>query len=66
MSGDLHVHVGGGVERRTAHHQEQAAIREALESGIGGQTQYTTRRTRLSQYLAACGVVYGRGGAQLS
>ena len=33
MSGDLHVHVGGGVERRTAHHQEQAAIREALESG---------------------------------
>ena len=33
MSGGLHVHVGGGVERRTAHHQEQAAIREALESG---------------------------------
>eukprot|EP00964_Phaeocystis_antarctica_P057897 scaffold34295_cov71-Phaeocystis_antarctica.AAC.1 len=33
---------------------------------FGGQTQYTTRRTRLSQYLAACGVVYGRGGAQLS
>ena len=32
MSG-LHVHVGGGVERRTAHHQEQAAIREAIESG---------------------------------
>ena len=34
---------------------------------FGGQTQYTTRRTELSQYLAAaCGVVYGRGGAQLS
>ena len=33
MSGGLHVHVGGGVERRTAHHQEQAAIREAIESG---------------------------------
>ena len=33
MSGGMHVHVGGGVERRTAHHQEQAAIREAIESG---------------------------------
>ena len=33
MSGGLHVHVGGGVERRTAYHEEQAAIREALESG---------------------------------
>ena len=33
MSGALHVHVGGGVERRTAYHEEQAAIREALESG---------------------------------
>ena len=33
MSGGLHVHVGGGVERRTAQHQEQAAIREAIESG---------------------------------
>ena len=27
------MHVGGGVERRTAYHEEQAAIREALESG---------------------------------
>ena len=33
MSCGLHVHVGGGVERRTAYHEEQAAIREALESG---------------------------------
>eukprot|EP00964_Phaeocystis_antarctica_P029244 scaffold16485_cov65-Phaeocystis_antarctica.AAC.11 len=29
-------------------------------------TQYNTRRTTPSQYMAAaCGVVYGRGGAQL-
>jgi len=34
MSGGLHVHVGGGVERRAAYYnQERAAIREALESG---------------------------------
>ena len=33
MSGGLHVHVGGGVERRTAYNEEQAAIRESLESG---------------------------------
>ena len=26
---------------------------------FGGQTQYTTRRTRLSQYLAACGASFG-------
>ena len=32
MSGGLHVHVGG-VERRIAYDEEQAAIREALESG---------------------------------
>ena len=34
MRGGLHVHVGGGVERRAAYYnQERAAIREALESG---------------------------------
>ena len=46
------------------HHGGGGGMQAAAE--FGGQTQYTTRRTRLSQYLAACGVVYGRGGAQLS
>ena len=27
------VHVGGSVDRRTVHNQEQAALREALERG---------------------------------
>ena len=27
------VHVGGGVDRRAIYHEEQAALREALELG---------------------------------
>ena len=27
------VHVGGGVDRRAVYHEEQAALREALELG---------------------------------
>ena len=47
MSGGLHVHVGGGVERRTAYHEEQAAIREALESGTAS-TVVSGRAVRLT------------------
>ena len=65
-----------GRRRRTAYRSPPGAGRDSrgdrerhgghCGAGFGGQTQYTTRRTRLSQYLAACGVVYGRGGPQLS